>query len=362
MKVGFVLPKLSGGGAEYVAHEWAAYLSDANVDVRIFVTDGSETATPAGMRIVPLAGSSFLSRVASLRSQVLSENVDVLVGFMPYWNLLTLLAGKSWLRRRVRTVLSGHTIESPYGVNRGRGFLMQTTLARIIYRFADAYIASSHAVAAEAVARCSIDRSKLWVVQNPVFPGAVQQRLRPGFTSSTTASVDVLVVPGRLVEQKRPALALDVAYELGLAGNPPPEVWFVGDGPSAEGLKLRAKELRVKAVFIPWDPKWAEQMPPASVVLLPSMLEGFGNVLLDATAGGLPIVVSSKALGVADAIIPDVTGVLVSGDSASHYASGVLRAQILEDMDTATVSRWLNRFTRSCSGRQLLSILSALPN
>lgn len=361
MKVGFVVPKLSGGGAEYVAREWASYLANAKFEVTIFVTQAVEELEPASYSVVLLPSSGFLGKIMSLRSQIAYRGIDVVVGVMPYWNLLAIIAGKSRLASKTKVVLSSHTIESDYGAERGRGFVLQTFMARFFYRHADAFLASSHPVAAEAVARYSIHRDRLWVVPNPVFPEPIDRSAVTDKPSLARVGYrPILVVPGRLVDQKRPEVAIDVAAAIGRLQGASPEVWYVGDGPARESLKSRAHSAGVQATFMAWDSEWPSLVPPGSVVLLPSMLEGFGNVLIDAAAGGLPVVASSKALGVADAMIPGVTGVLVTGESVASYMDGVLRVRDLPSSNNQSVDRWLNRFTRDHSGAQVQSVISNL--
>lgn len=359
MKIAIVVPKLTGGGAEYVAREWAIYLSKENVEVLLVTTDQTDDHPSLPLPVVKLAGSSLPKRVKNLRSLIRSENPDAIIGLMPYWNLLVLAATLPRRTDGPKVILSSHTIESSYGVRRGRGFALQTSFARLVYRFSDALIASSHAVAAEAVARYGIKRDRLWVIPNPVFPSSMAPG-SPERLASPSGVPSTLVVPGRLVAQKRPGLAIDVASALGRISGTPPQVIFIGDGPAAESTRQRAEQARVKASFRSWNPDWPGTVPTNSVVLLPSMLEGFGNVLLDATASGLPVVASSRALGVADAIIPGVTGVLVCGDHASDYAEGVLSSSNLPPCDPLTIQGWINRFSSENSGAQLLSVVNFL--
>ncbi|TQJ59915.1 glycosyltransferase involved in cell wall biosynthesis [Arthrobacter sp. SLBN-83] len=356
MKIGIVVPKLSGGGAEYVAVEWGRYLSSRNMDVVFCLTDPDSTVdAPDYTRAVALEGKTIFSRIWALRRFLLSEETDVVIGLMPFWNLLSLAAVFTLGSKRPRVLISSHTIESAYGVSRGRGFLLQTTLAKVVYRFADGLIASSHAVAAEAVARYGIRREKLWVVPNPVFPKPVAVKPRPSnFHGPLT-----LLVPGRIVDQKRPDLAVEVAVEIGKQTGTTPCLVFIGEGPAEESTRERALASGVDASFAPWTPAWPSLAKGYTVVLLPSMLEGFGNVILDATAAQLPVVVSSRALGVADAIIPGVTGVLVEGDEISDYVKGILESSNCS-LDLVLISKWLQRFTTERSGGVLSSILARL--
>jgi glycosyltransferase involved in cell wall biosynthesis len=90
------------------------------------------------------------------------------------------------------------------------------------------------------------------------------------------------------------------------------------------------------------------------VVLLPSLVEGFGNVLVEAAVAGIRVVVSSRALGVADALVPGVTGILAIEESPASLADSVIEAGAIVDTD---YSGWLARFSVENSTRKLEAAL-----
>src|SRR3954447_20999148 len=98
LRVAILIPSLTGGGAEFVALQWAHYLRDVGQDITVITTHdphGSLDLIP----LVALRSTSFGARVAELRRHVSRSDYDVLLGLMPHWNLLVLLAA---LARRAR--------------------------------------------------------------------------------------------------------------------------------------------------------------------------------------------------------------------------------------------------------------------
>jgi glycosyltransferase involved in cell wall biosynthesis len=158
-----------------------------------------------------------------------------------------------------------------------------------------------------------------------------------------------LVVPARLVPQKRPLIAVDVAAILSPAFPGGVTVHFFGedDGPLREAIISRAREAGVDVVIHGFVHGWIDECPAGSVVLLTSIVEGFGNVLVEAAAGGFKSVVSSRCMGAADAVVPGITGELIAGDSAADYAAAVLRTS----RDAVHgIEPWLQRFSFESSG------------
>lgn len=354
LNVALVIPNLSGGGAEYVARKWAESLS-ANYEVTIWLTDGSDgDAADSTVKSVA-GGGGFLGAILRMRTELLLSRYQVVIALMPYSNLVVLLA--TLLMPRTRTpavVISEHNLHEGLSTQLGYAFRIQLFLARRFYRRANAVIAVSHAVGAEVMATCSIRGDRLWVVPNPAAELS-DLEFKPRPSPSTHASLS-LVVPARLVSQKRPWLVISIAEQLRDAHEQPATVHFFGEGPLASSLADQAREAGVERVFHGWVDRWFEHIPNGGIVVLPSMVEGFGNVLVEAAAASVPVVVSSRALGAADALLPNVTGVLVAGDSPMEYSAGVLRAQSMEIPD---VSAWLARFTLAECGPILSTCLSA---
>jgi len=92
----------------------------------------------------------------------------------------------------------------------------------------------------------------------------------------------------------------------------------VGDGPLRDALKKRINEHGLGETITLCgamdQSDVVEEMRAADIFLLPSVHEGFGRVLVEAQATGLPIVVSDVG-GVREAVSPDESASLVpSGD------------------------------------------------
>ena len=223
-------------------------------------------------------------------------------------------------------------------------------LAHRLYRRADAYVAISHPVAAEAIASYGLKPERVWVVPNPAA-GKVDldaaRRARQERAEQTDRGPLRLVIPGRLVPQKQPEIPIRVATRLRELGVEVDGIDYFGAGPLQSRVEELAREAGVNVTMHGWVDRWFDHAAPGSVLLLPSYAEGFGNVFVEAGAYGVPSAATSRALGVADAIAPGLTGQLAPSDSISDLAEAVARAAELTvpvDLDG-----WLHNFSRSSS-------------
>ncbi|NKR41057.1 glycosyltransferase [Rhodococcus hoagii] len=356
MRILFVVPDIHGGGAEFVAVQWAQWLVGRGHEPKFFLTHSSRTADllPDGVDAVQSNVDGFCRKLVELQSVCRDFDPDVVVSLMPYWNLLNLLANRVLSRSRARVVVSGRNIETGLPNSNSIDSRVKRALTRRLLRRADAYIAISHPVAAEARALYGIPLDKVWVVPNPATGKMDGSRGVAGADRAARPDRCIdLAVPARHVPQKRPAIALEVARQLMDRGEVV-RVNFFGDGPLRSTLTATAEELGVDTVFHGWVEEWFSACPPGAVVLLPSVTEGFGNVLVEAAAAGMVSVVSSRCIGSADACVPGVTAVLAAGDAVADYTEAVLEAR---EIEVAGIDGWLDRFSRDTSGRVLLQAL-----
>jgi glycosyltransferase involved in cell wall biosynthesis len=132
----------------------------------------------------------------------------------------------------------------------------------------------------------------------------------------------------------------------------PTEVHFVGDGPSARTVAETAKKLGVHVEILGWHEEWTSNASGFDCLVLPSEQEGFGNVLVEAAAIGLPVVAPSPSLGAADAVVPGVTGTLALSNSASDLADSAM--ELLEPRrEWSAPAAWLRRHEPPVVARSL---------
>jgi glycosyltransferase involved in cell wall biosynthesis len=361
MRVLIVVPFLSGGGAEFVAFQWARYLAGAGDVVTVYATHSrGDDVTPDGVALHRAVSGSFGCQVRDLRRYLRLVHVDVVLGMMPHWNILSIAAVRTLGRtRRPLVAISGRALAGGSRAILGRSFARREWLARRFYRLADCFVAISHPVAAEAIAEYGLSEERVVVVPNPALAKVEGILMHRDSGLRAHGELDI-VVPGRLAPEKRPLIAVDAAAAVQAASDSKVTLHFFGSGDLRDAVVARADALGVEVVMHGWAAQWFNECPPCSVVLLPSLTEGFGNVLVEAAAAGFKSVVSSRCLGAADAVVPGITGELISGRSSADYASAILA---ISREPVRNADAWLQRFSFENSGKalrgQLVDLVSA---
>jgi glycosyltransferase involved in cell wall biosynthesis len=176
--------------------------------------------------------------------------------------------------------------------------------------------------------------------QIEVIPNGVNTEVfRPG---PDERREPIILYVGSLIERK--GVSYLVAAMPGvLKSLPQHRLVVVGDGPDRPLLEQQVTTLGLEA-HVQFEgflsqAKVKEWMSRASLLVLPSLEEGLGVVLLEALASGVPIVASDVG-GIVDVVTDDV-GVLVPSGDSTALMKGICR--VLTDRDGLQKRRRLAR-------------------
>ena len=142
--------------------------------------------------------------------------------------------------------------------------------------------------------------------------------------------VELLFV-GRLIHLKRIDIAIEAVSRLRRDGIDA-TLTVVGDGVDRPRLERLSEELGLSDVvnFVGWtdDPnQLREHYRRAFALLLPSEIEAFGMVVLEAMAAGTPVVRTAPIGGV-DLLEPEVDVLIAGMNSAEAFANAVKRLHV----------------------------------
>jgi glycosyltransferase involved in cell wall biosynthesis len=176
--------------------------------------------------------------------------------------------------------------------------------------------------------------------------------LGPGSRSKEPCASFIFV--GRLARTKRPNDAL-TAFGIIRRQLPQSRMWIVGDGYLRAALERSAPE-GVEVLGRVEEAAKLDLMARAHVLLIPSLREGWGLVVLEANAMGTPAV-GYDVHGVRDAIRNETTGLLVQPNPGA-MAEGALRIlrERYDDMRGACL-RWARTFDWEDTTETFLGVL-----
>lgn len=359
-KVCFVLPSLAGGGAERVAVEILNGLDGSAWDrsMYLFSREGPYLSEVAGdVRLASGNSSSRLGRWRELRRFIAATQPDVVMVFLSYFTALAAVRMSGTPAKVVfnqGTPVSAFLQDVDYSWRRPLRRRLFAAAARLGYAAADLVIATSRGVAADLTAAFGIDPSRVRVIPNPVDLDAIRRSAGETLDADDGAGLEtpMIVAAGRLADVKNYPLLIE-ALAL-VRARVPARLVVLGDGDRLQELRRLAADRGV-ADAITWcgfqQNPW-KYIARADVFALTSRYEGFGNVVAEAMACGVPVV-ATRSAGTEDVVHDGVNGLLVP-HSAERVASALSRLLLdrgERDRMAAAARQSANRFARPVIAR-----------
>ena len=329
LRVAFFLSDLDAGGAQRTIVNLVNALPPESFSVKLIVARNSGTARdwldPAH-EIVDLGCARSRGAVLPLRRYLAADHPDVLFATMVDANIVAALAVRL-VRRRPRLILretNPHRARNDLGRFRRRA-------VRWAYTRADALVALSVGVGRELIDDYHLDPARVVTIHNPVDTEAWDRRAQAARRSGPpwadfADGRPVLVAVGRLIRQKGFDLLLRALARCEGAGKEARLV-IVGDGPERSALDALARQFgiaeRVLLAGFAADP--AGWYAHGDLFALPSRWEGFGHVIVEAMACGLPVVAFDCPYGPADILSNGKGGMLVPPENVDALAAAIDR-------------------------------------
>ncbi len=312
MRLTLVLSNIRGGGAPFAAVNWANAWKRRGHDVRIIVMHPDEGAgadffvePSIPVRRIDLADRpvrnswaalrGILSRSWRLRRAILADRPDAVLCFAGPLNVRMLMA-------LVGVRLPKIIMEQTHPGMESFGDFWERWRVRL---YPGAAILLNLTQAAQDWCLEHFKVRRAMVIPNPVLPVSGRADTSPG-------GPKVLVAAGRLVDQKRFDLLID-AYSRIAPAHPDWRLVIHGEGPNRADLERRVREAGLDAVIsLPgWTNDLKGEFLRSGLFVLSSEYEGFGNVVAEALAAGLPVVSFDCLSGPGDIVRHGIDGLLV---------------------------------------------------
>jgi glycosyltransferase involved in cell wall biosynthesis len=316
VKLYFLINSLAGGGAERVAIRLSEHLPTSAFillerDIKyktnkpIFFLSNHSTKTS------PIIKTLSIPIYAYKLSDFIEKN-SLVVSFLERANFVNII---SKLSKKHRTVISVRTDQQTGHVGLRK---LNKLLVRILYPKADLIIAISYGVK-HSLINLGIEEEKIKVIYNPYPIDEIRELAKEPLGSyEEIFKHPVLITAGRLTKPKGQWYLLRIFKAL-KEKHEDVKLVILGEGELKDYLVKLSQELGLKTYV--WDrDKLSESfdvyflgfqenpfkfMARSKLFVFPSLWEGFGNVLVEAMACGVPVVSSDCRSGPREILAPN---------------------------------------------------------
>jgi glycosyltransferase involved in cell wall biosynthesis len=232
--------------------------------------------------------------------------------------------------RKVKIVNTTPMLVDGYDVNRIRKSLY-CTIDRLTERVADKFIVVSNSLKEQLIKKHFISEAKISKIYNGIeiaeystqVPDAETKELRKELNIDD--SMKVIGAIGRMVWQKGFEYLIEAIPKI---LEPIPDVKFmiVGDGPLKIPLETMSRKLKVtdSVIFAGFRSDIREILAAIDILVIPSLLEGFPMVTLEAMAMAKPII-ATRIDGVIEQITDGENGLLVPPKDHEALTESILK-------------------------------------
>ena len=208
----------------------------------------------------------------------------------------------------------------------GSGFMEELAWKFVLWHYdqMDLIYAPSQSTRDELVAK-GISPEKVQIYPRGIDIQRFDPSKRNGFFSQWNCAENItkLLYVGRVSKEKNLHL-LAQAYRQLLKSHSSVMLTVVGEGPYQEEMKKAMAGLPYIFTGRLEGEDLAEAYASSDIFVFPSTTDMFGNVVLEAQASGLPLIVTDQG-GPAENVIPQATGLVVKGDCTKSLAVAMQR-------------------------------------
>jgi glycosyltransferase involved in cell wall biosynthesis len=348
VRVLLLLPSLHGGGAERVAMHIMKHADRERFDVRMgllqktgpYVAELDESLVDValGARFLDFdQGNAQVYRFASLATGALLAPGNVLamlqrfrphvvLSFRKGMSIITLAAVTLYGRSRVRWIaregnntlaVIDDEVQSPLARRSVR------LITALCYRSADRLLTLCHEMADDLQRQLQLDPARVRTIHNAVDISEVQRRAVEPTTLELVGPYVIGV--GRLERQKGFDVLLRAFAQSRLRDTH--RLVLIGEGSHGGALEALARELGVqqRLVLPGWQDNPWSLMRRADLFVLPSRWEGFGNVVIEAMASGVPVIVSDCSYGPKEIVRDGQDGLVVPTEDVAATCVAIER-------------------------------------
>ncbi len=190
-------------------------------------------------------------------------------------------------------------------------------LLRRFYRKIDLIICQSEYMRQDLLKNYHIKKAKTRVIYNPVTAPKLSN-------DEKKSSCAKLVTVARLSEEKGLDRLIRSVAKLTI----PCHFTIVGEGSKRPALEklIRDMNLREKVTLAGSNTDPFTVVTQPDIFLMGSYYEGFPNAMLEALAGGIPVVAFNAPGGISELLTDGVNGILVNGGDETTFAEAIEKA------------------------------------
>jgi len=326
-KIIIFLSSFSGGGAERTVlniirkidkEKFEVVLLTMKKDIKSF---DYSNFIPENISIIQTKAKRLRYALFDIVKVIKKEKPDILFTTLAPANKLLVLAEKI-SREKIPVIIREANTRSKVR----KLSLFEKLTTKFFYNKASKVISLSEGVKEDMVINFGVKRDRIKVIYNPIDIGQIDQlKNKVVYEIKKNLKTKYIVALGRLVEQKDYPTLID-AFEV-VSEKFDVKLIILGKGKLEKELKelVKRKGLEDSVIFLGFQANPYKFLNMADVFVLSSKWEGFGHVIAEAMAVGVPVVSTNCKSGPSEILKNGKYGELVDVGNHKAMADKILK-------------------------------------
>ena len=351
MKLFILIPSLEKGGIERSMSRLSKGLLDRGWDVSVISEKPSkESISYFDERVKLLSlGSSFINQNSNIifsifknilyyfkiKKYIKKYSPDVLLAVK---NIPVSIFLKIILKNKFKLIIR-EAVNPKYSSITQRSLLSRifvNNLKKLLYPNADNIIAISEGVKQSLVKNFNLDSSKIQTIYNPSADEKILSLAKEDIDRDLISNRPLIVSIGRLTKQKDHITLLKAFNKI--HSNIDCNLYIIGEGSERRNLEKFIKNNNIddKVKLLGYQNNPWKFLSKSNLFVLPSIWEGFGNVIVESMLIGIPVISSDCPSGPREILNNGKSGKLFQVGDYNHLAN------IIEEIISSDNSELIN--------------------
>lgn len=323
MKKILFISELSAGGVERVNYLLAKAFQEKEYEVYFLSVKGIGKDKIFDLDYISLDASSGKKALFQIVNTIKKINPDFIFTCNHTDTFCSILYTKL-INRNCKSIFTVHSVySSMFKYQKKRNLIFQHYIPKLIsmYNKCDAIVYVSNGVKFDFKKLYNVSSNKEYVIYNPVFENMPNSKKNDKLFHNPLK----LVTVGRLEKEKRQDVLIETIAELKKHGVDA-ELYLYGEGSLQEYLIDLSMELKVenKVFFKGFSTDIFTEYLKYDIFVFSSEFESFGNVIVEAMAVGLPVIVNDCPVGPREILKSGEFGGMVENNSSSCFTEKIL--------------------------------------
>ncbi len=320
-KIIFIIPSMSGGGAERVFTILLKYIDKSKFSPILILLkkEGKYLEDiPKNIEVIDLNVTRTRYAFFKIIKTIYNIKPDIVFSTLGQLNLLIAII-RPLFSKNITFIARESSIVGMSKHSNSFDFIYKS-----VYNRFDTIIAQSEYMKIDLMKTYALEKSDIVVINNPIDIDKIDRILQKKDKTLFDKEKINLVTAGRL----KPVKGFDTLLKAMSKLESKFHLTILGEGDEENNLKNLAQELNItgRISFLGFQGNPYSYMEEADLFILSSRYEGFPNVVLEANACGTPVVAFDCPGGTGEIIENGINGFLVECGNIDQLANKIIQA------------------------------------